>query len=192
MNILIDGLPESIRVGNDDVLIVTDFRTCIRVMLAYEDNELTIDEKHVVLLNNMFYDIPSDIVEAANAAITFLDGPQTSKQDEESITGKRYYSFSKDSNFIFAAFKQTHSIDLDTADLHWWKFMALFMDIGSDTTFSNLVSLRKRVKDGKATKEERKMARELGDIFELEDIDTRTAEQKQAESLFMSLIGSGD
>jgi len=103
----------------------------------------------------------------------------------------RLYSFNKDAPFIMAAFKQTHGIDLDTANMHWWKFMTLFMDMGSDTTFSNLVSLRKRVKTGKASKEERAMAREIADIFDLPEIDNRTLEERELDNEFVERFKRG-
>jgi hypothetical protein len=67
--------------------------------------------------------------------------------------------------------------------------MALFMDLGADTSFCNLVALRKRVKTGKASKEERATAREMGDIFKLPEIDNRTLEEKEAEEEFMKKLG---
>jgi len=66
--------------------------------------------------------------------------------------------------------------------------MALFMDLGQDTTFCQLISLRKRVKTGKATKEEREIAREMGDVFDIPDYDDRTLEEKEAERLFLEAM----
>ena len=102
-------------------------------------------------------------------------------------SGLRLYSFSKDANLIFAAFRQTHGIDLSTADLHWWEFLALFSDLGANTTFVSMISLRRRVKTGKASKEEIASARDIGDAFNLPKLETRTLEEKIAAEKFYAV-----
>jgi hypothetical protein len=192
-NLLTQRPPSSVTVHGVEYPIETDFRTCLQVILAYEDSGLTAGEKHKVLLCNLYGEtIPADVDEGILQGIHFLDGTLGDESDKAGeMDPRRYYSFSKDANLIFSAFRQTHDIDLETEDMHWWKFIALFMDLGSATTFSNLVSLRKRVKTGTATKEERRVANELGDMFELPDIDTRSIDDKIAESRFMQLLGKG-
>jgi hypothetical protein len=166
--------------------INSDFRTCLRVILAFEDDELTGYEKQLLMLSNLYPEPIEDTQAAIEIGMKFLNGGKTG-EDEEG--GPRLYSFEKDANFIFAAFKQTHGIDLDTEDLHWWKFLALFMDLGSETTFCNLVGLRKKIKTGKATKEEKQTAEEMGDMFDIPEPDTRTPDERDKEAEFMRMIG---
>lgn len=187
MNILIDTLPEAIEIEGRAYTIRSDFRTSLRIITAFEDNTLAGIEKRQVLLVNLYKDPPPNLISAFEAGIKFLNMGEEGHDDG----GPRVYSFSKDANLIFAAFRQTHGIDLGTAELHWWKFLALFMDLGADTAFCNLVSLRKRVKTGKATKEERQAAREMGEAFDLPEADTRDLEEREAEAEFMRLLGSG-
>lgn len=125
--------------------------------------------------------IPENVQIAYEKGIKFLDGGNDGKEKEE--VQVRLYSFEKDANFIYSAFKQTHSIDLENVELHWWKFLALFMDLGSDTVFCNLTGLRKRVSSGKATDDEVRAAQELGDIFTIES-DERTPEMIEADEIF--------
>lgn len=135
--------------------------------------------------------MPDDIEAAFTQGVKFLNGGQIGEEKEE--VPIRLFSFEKDANLIFAAFKQTHGIDLsNTENLHWWKFIALFMDLGSETTFCQLIGLRKRVKTGKATKEEKEAAREMGDMFEIpEPEEPLTAEEQQREREFMRALGLG-
>jgi hypothetical protein len=191
MNILVDRLPEAIRIGEDIHPIDPDFRNCIRIMLAYEDNELTPNEKQSILVHNLYTDPNSlkDYHQAAIKAIKFLNGGDEILDEGTGISVHRLYSFSKDSKLIFAAFQQTHDIDLQNVDfMHWWKFMALFMDLGSETLFCSIVALRKRVHDGKASVEEKRMYYEMEDLFKVPDIDTRTVEQKEHERDFMERV----
>lgn len=188
MNILVDELPTAIEIDDDVFDIDTDFRSCLRTILAYEDPLITDNERRLVLLVNLYGNsIPDDLDKAVKAGLKFLDGGNE-PEEGDSIVGPRVYSFSKDSNFIYAAFKQTHNIDLNTASLHWWKFLALFMDLGPDTTFCNLIQLRRKLKTGKASKEERALARDMSDIIDLPEPDTRTAEERRKEDEFLRLI----
>jgi hypothetical protein len=174
-----------------DVPINYEWRACLMTILSYEDGEITDMEKSGILLDNVFpfieeYPVIADnIEEATRQAVWFLNGGE---DEPKSNSGPRVFSFSKDSGFIFAAFRQTHGVDLETAELHWWKFLALFMDIGGETTFSHLVSLRKRLKTGKATKEEIAAANEMREILDMPQVDDMTIEQREALAKFDELV----
>jgi hypothetical protein len=188
MNLLVEDLPEAVEIDGAEYKINTDYRTAIRVILAFEDDELTGLEKQIIMLQNLYPVLPENVQEAARLANKFLNGGE---ENAEGDSGPRLYSFAKDANYIFAAFRQTHGIDLETAQLHWWKFLALFMDLGSETTFCSLVSLRKRIKTGKATKEEMKAYRDMRDVIDLPEPDTRTWEEKEKEREFLRLVEEG-
>ena len=191
MNLLVDRPPEVVEVEGVEHKLNTDFRACLRVILAYEDNELTAAEKQMIMLDNLFPQIPPGVTAALTAASTFLNGPNPPAKDDEDA-GPRLYSFGHDANLIFSAFRQTHGIDLETADLHWWKFLALFMDLGQDTTFCQLVALRKRVKTGKASKEERTAAREMGEAFKVPEVDNHSLEEREAARAFFAAAKGSD
>ena len=186
MNILVDRLPRTLEVDGQEYRIDADFRTCLRIILAFEDAELAGVEKSMVFFDNLFIDKPRDVRAALEKGTWFLNGGKT---QEDEANGPRVFSWKKDANLIYAAFQQTHGIDLEAVGfMHWWKFMALFMDLGAETAFCSLVGLRKRVKTGKASKEERAMAREIGDAFVVEEVDDRTVEEREAERAFMALV----
>jgi hypothetical protein len=184
MNILVENLPTAIEIDGCEYEINSDFRSCLRIILAFEDPELAMIEKQIILLDNLYKERPENLKEAFEKGIRFLNGGKESQEEENT----RLYSFEKDSNFIMAAFQQTHGIDLETAEMHWWKFMALFMDMGSETTFSSIVGLRKRLKSGTATKEERALAREINDILELPELDNRTLDERESDEEFIRQI----
>jgi hypothetical protein len=187
MNLLVDALPRSITIDGAEYALNTDYRAALKSILAFEDDTLTDYEKQIVLLNNLLIDVPARMDEEVLRQIgRFMNGDNQAEPDK---TAPRLYSFSKDANLIFSAFRQTHGIDLQKADLHWWEFLALFMDLGQDTTFCQLIGLRKRVKAGTATKEEKQAAREMGESFDIPESDTRTLDEKEKEAEFMRLIG---
>ncbi len=176
MNILTDVLPTQVLIDGQLYDLNTDFKTAIRIIQDFEDEELTVYEKNYLMIRRLYLVVPENTDEAVRLALRFLDGGETPAGDDENAP-LRLYSFSKDANLIYAAFRQTHGIDLQSAKMHWWQFLALFMDLGAETTFTGLVSLRKRVKEGKATTDELKIATELGDAFEVNEPDMRSWEQ---------------
>lgn len=188
MNILVDRLPTTIEIDGASYRIDADFRACLRIIMAFEDSELTQLEKYLLFFDNLYIDKPGEVETALKRGAEFLN---CGKEDGEygADAGLRVFSWNKDANLIYAAFQQTHGIDLTAVEfMHWWRFVALFMDMGSDTAFCNLVGLRQKVMTGKASKEERQAAREMGQMFVVDPIDDRSIEEIEAERAFMELI----
>ncbi len=189
MNLLTEKLPTAVEIDGRAYAVNYDFRTCLKIILAFEDPSLAQVEKQAILLQLFYKEIPDNSAEAIMQCVKFLNGGNEAPPDE--VDSERLYSFEKDAAFIYAAFKHTHGIDLETADLHWWKFFALFMDLDSTTVFSNLVNLRSRVKSGKATKEERELAESLGDVFNVPEAGNKTLAELEAEDEFMKRLNRG-
>ena len=61
MNPLINKLPTKIKVGDEVIEINADFRNCLKIIIAYEDNDLTIQEKHLIMLKLLYKTMPKDI-----------------------------------------------------------------------------------------------------------------------------------
>jgi hypothetical protein len=157
--------------------------------MAFEDPELTEDEKQAIMIGVLYPVIPNNIESTIAQARKFLNCGELDSQDDE--IPMRLYSFTKDASLIFSAFRQTHGIDLETEQMHWWKFIALFMDLGVDTAFCNLINLRKRLKTGRASKEEIEMAQEISDVVDIPESDPRTLKEREREDEFMRLVRIG-
>ncbi|HHV51797.1 MAG TPA: hypothetical protein GXX54_08925 [Clostridiales bacterium] len=186
MNILTERLPTSVEIDGVEYELNTDFRVCIKIMLAFEDPELTNAEKQAVMLNLLYKEIPPDILKASKMAVKFLNCGED--DNSGSSSSERYYSFQKDAKYIYTAIRQSHDIDLETIDyLHWWKFCYLFMDIKPDCFFSQILDLRIRKSRGKLTKEEREYCARIKDIIELPRV--LSPEESAAHDKFLKLLG---
>ena len=194
MNILLDDLPEAIEVNGVEYAVNFDFRTGLACILDMESSEFTDEEKAILLLRRIYGEtIPDDVETAIKLAVKFLDGGKEPPEEENPFADNtRLYSFEKDSALIYAAFRQTHGIDLQKADLHWWQFLALFQDLGADTAFCNMINLRRRVNSGEATKEERQYALKLGDAFEVIDPSEALTETDNENVTLFELLSSGE
>ena len=179
MNILVSSLPTKLKVNQKIYEINYDFRTIIRVLQAFEDNELTYGEQLHIMLKNIYKDdIPDeDFEEACLKAIKFIDlGKESNSKKPEN----RIYSFEKDAGYIFSGIMSTHHLDLEKENqLHWWKFMALFMDMSNDCTFAELIYYRKRKMEGKLNSEELKNYKQIKEIVDLDYEKIESEERKE-------------
>lgn len=192
MNVLLDKFPTKALIDGKVYELNTDFRSCLKIILAFEDEELFDDEKIEIMLLNLYGDnIPDNIEEAIRKALYFLDCGET--EDENKVGNRknatRLYSFTKDAKYIYSAIKQTHGIDLENIEyLHWWKFVYLFLDLNPECFFCKMVDLRNRKKKGKLNKEERRIYIQLYDILELDNKPQLTEEEQKKVDKFMSLL----
>ena len=75
MNLLVDKLPRELTVNEQEYPIDSGFRSCLSIIMAFEDSELTEQEKYFILLTNLFIEIPEDTKSAMEVGLTFLNGP---------------------------------------------------------------------------------------------------------------------
>lgn len=183
MNYLLDKLPQAVLIDGKAVPIHTDFRVCLRVVQALEDERLMEHEKLTVLLTLLYPEPPENTALAIEQGLKFLN------LGVDMNAGKTHpaavYSLNKDSSYIYTAFKSTFNIDLNTVEnLHWWKFRSLFADLGKDCFFNTLISLRSRQRTGKLTDSEKKFVRRNPELLSLSEPKQSTAVQD-----FISKIG---
>ena len=170
MNVLTDKFPTKIKVNNKILKINSDFRNCIKIIQAFEDDDLFDEEKYLILIKTLYIDEvdTEDIEEAIIKGIEFLDLGEENN-DNDSSTSKRLYSFIKDDNYIDTGSRQSHNIDLNSIEyLHWWNFVYLFLDIGQDCMFNQLIYYRQRKNEGKLTKDEKKVYMSMRKILDLD------------------------
>lgn len=189
MNPLAESLPTAIRIGDEVYPIDSGWRSCMKIILAFESEELTRQEKLALMAELLYKKTPPLCGETFEKAVQFLNGGESGGGGGAGRAGERLYSFERDGRFIYPAFRQSHGIDLGTAQLHWWEFCWLFMDLREDCTFCRLVGLRSRRRSGKLTREEREQ------LAAMEGLSGRTQqysdeEQERLDS-FMQSMGRG-
>ena len=149
-------------------------------MLAFEDEELTVEEKIYVMVKNLYVDeIPEELfIEASEKAKRFIDCD--GKFSNSKATNVKMYSFTKDADYIFTGINSTHHVDIEEKNnLHWYKFMDFFMDMSPDCFFGELMYYRKRKAENKLTKEEKKQYKEIKDLVDIESVSTQSSERKE-------------
>lgn len=173
MNALIDKFPTAVTIDGKAVEINTDFRVALKVLGAFSDGELNQQEKAEVLLRLLYPAPPINPLKAVKQGMKWLNlGVEAEISDEPPI-----YDFEKDGKYIYTAFQSSYNIDLESVDyLHWWKFRALFSDLG-ECFFSHLVGIRSRMRTGELMEHERKFVAKNIDIIELEEAGESAADE---------------
>ena len=174
-NLILDKLPEGLTIGGQMYPIRTDFRTAVLFELMSDDRKLTNRQKLDATIKMFFpYEKPPLTDETIDQVLWFYAcGKETKKHDEEdpaegpTESARAVYSFEHDAGYIYAAFLEQYGIDLTEAQLHWWKFKALFQALNDQVLFSKIIGYRSMDMSQKMTTKEREFYSKMQRIYAL-------------------------
>lgn len=145
------SLPKSFRFGEKDFCIRYDFRPILDICAALEDPDLDLKEKTIVACSIFYPDfeqIPEEYLqEAVQKCYWFINGGEENPQKK----GPRLVSWEKDVKHIIAPINRIMGCeirDVPEGGLHWWTFLAAYMEIG-DCTFAQIVRIRNLMAKGR-------------------------------------------
>ena len=144
MNLLCDKAPDTITVSGVEYKINSDFRVWIKfelILTVQVDN--TISAEILAEIQQLIFKAPCPMNEETVEAI--LNFYRCGKPPEKHSGGgdeKAVFSYDFDDGYIYAAFKEQYGIDLNQANLHWWKFRALFQSLNADCMFVKILGYR--------------------------------------------------
>ena len=114
------------------------------------------------------------------AAIWFLNGPQTGHQSKQG--GPAVFDYFQDASLIVAAFRQSYGMSLqETLDLHWWEFLALLQGLPGDTRLSEVMDIRSMPIDPKEPHDVQARKRRAKRSVALQD--SKSAEEQLQDTL---------
>lgn len=152
---MIFGLPKSVDIDGEEHPIRYDYRVILEIILMLNDPDLTDADKAEAMMA-MFYLHPekiSDYKEAITQCFKFIDN-----SDRPAKKGPRLVNWEQDYDYIIAPVNrvlgfEARAVEYDpeenTGGLHWWTFLAAYMEIGGDCLFSQIVSIRDKQARGK-------------------------------------------
>lgn len=145
------GLPKAFAIGGVEYAIRYDFRPILDICAALEDPDLSNQEKAFVACAIFYPDFekipPEHLREAVEKCYWFINGGA----ENPGAKGPRLVSWEKDVRHIIAPINRvvgTEIRDLPENGLHWWTFLAAYMEIG-DCLFAQIVRIRNLIAKGK-------------------------------------------
>ncbi len=193
MNILIDKLPSTLKVGGNFYKINSDFRTSILFELMMQDRSLSNQEKLIAAIELYYKEIPQDLGEAINQIVWFYKCGKEEKVKEDSDNGtntqKQIYSFEYDAEYIYSAFLSQYRVDLqDAEDLHWWKFKAMFQGLNDNNEIIKIMGYRALDLNEIKDKKQKAHYRKLKNLYKLPDNRTEAEKEQMVADAFASLF----
>ena len=141
MNMLLDRVPDHLVISGTRYRIHTSFRTWIAYeKLLTENSEVSVREVFSLVFDGIV-PTPKHYDEAVEQILWFYQCGKES-QTTGSKSHKEVFSYDYDDGYIVAAFQEQYGIDLNTADLHWWKFRAFMLSLSEDTEFVKIMGYR--------------------------------------------------
>ncbi len=154
---MIGILPEALTVGGVDYPIRTDYRNVLQVFEAFQDPELTQEEKWIVAIYLLFEDFfcDDDVLQAAQDGFDLGEAMKqiswfiSAGQPEKQVLEQPTYNWTQDEQMIFSAVNKVAGRETRELEyLHWWTFLGYFNEVG-EGTFSFIVGIRHKLNKGK-------------------------------------------
>lgn len=144
-------LPKSLMIGDQEFEIRTDYRDILKILMFFSDPNYDDVERWMICLRILFPDwrnLPTDRMEEIYPVVReFLDMGQTEEDD-----GKKrpnLMDWQQDSKMIISSVNKVVGHDVRGDDyMHWWTFLAAYMEI-DEGAFSNVISIRRKKSKGK-------------------------------------------
>lgn len=186
----LESLPRSIRIGDIDYPIRTDFRTWIKVESILKDSNIPDGFKlsMIYIICDLFYgnkDISTESIDAVFDGIFSFWRMYKPVNEKAKISHDIAYSYDNDFDLIVSAFKQQYGINLFSDDMHWFEFKSLFDGLSESTMFRKIVGYR-TVDLSKVPKEQKKEYAELKEFYRIKD--ERVADKKTPQEIEKELL----
>lgn len=192
---MIGSLPKSLKIGEEEHRIRSDYRNVLQVFEAFSDPELTQEEKWIVAVYLLLepFSCGDDVIESESEG---FDVNEAAKQIIWFISaGQEYgdksaapsYDWAQDEQMIFSAVNKVAGKETrELPYLHWWTFLGYFNEIG-EGSFSFVVGIRNKLNRGKKLEKHEKefLSRNKG-IVKLEK--KKTKEEKEAEEYYKGVL----
>lgn len=187
---MIGALPEYLTVGETDYNIRSDYRNVLQIFEAFQDPELSKEEKWIVATYLLFEDFScaDDVLEALENGFDIAEAQKKIKwfissglPDGEKLE-KPVYDWRKDEQMIFSAVNKVAGRETRELEyLHWWTFLGYFNEVG-EGTFSFIVGIRDKLNKGKKLeKNEKEFLAKNRELVKLTPLKTKEELEKEAE-----------
>lgn len=187
MNMLINSVPDGLKIASTEYKIHTDFSVWIEFEKLLSDESKNAHKTISDIKNLIFCDKqppPRADEETVNKILWFYHcGKKLQKSSHTSE--KEIFSYDYDDGYIFSAFLEQYHIDLEQTKLHWWKFHALMLSLSDSTEFVKIMGYRSIEINSKMTAAQKAFYQKMKKQYKL---PLKEKVQKQISSIEDALI----
>lgn len=187
MNLLCDKTPESINVSGVNYKINTDYRVWIKFELLLSEpsnDDKVLQEISELIFCNTMPKITNDVVEAI--LWFYRCGKPHEKQSGKGNNNRAIFNYDYDDSYIYAAFLEQYGVDLNDADIHWWKFRALFQSLKDDCQIVKIMGIRSIKITSKMSAAERDYYQKMKRLYALPLPQTELEKYNEIEDALLS------
>lgn len=185
--------PEFIEINNKQYKINTDFKIALACFEALEDDDINdIARMYAVISlllgveNNGEIDIPQFNNEDLDKVVKLLIKYLSCNSEENTTVNKKDMDFIQDRDYIYASFLTDYQIDLENAEMHWWKFCNLMKGLTDKCVLNKIRDIRNTdLSEYKDAKTKEKLIRAMESVKLKEK---KTKEQQNAIDEFNNLF----
>lgn len=192
MSILTEFFPESLIVNGVERLIHSDFRTVLKCNEIIE-RESELSREALLEILQMFYKGCTFFTEEHIEKMFWFFSCGREKKKKRfprkiaGLNDKQSFDFEEDAELIYAGFQQQYGIDLQRERMHWWRFMILLDNFGTNTRLSKVMEYRTTdTANKKLGKEERAFLQAMQRYYGLDKAMIVDEQTKQLEEALMS------
>lgn len=191
---MIGQLPQTLKVCNKDYAIRSDFRDILKIIAAYNDKDLSDQEKVFVCLSRVYKDLdkmPKDketYAAAFKAATAFMECRLSNDRPSPKVV-----NWEKDEQLIFPAINKVAGMEVRTVPyLHWWTFLGYFQAIDRDDLWGVVLTIRQKKAMGKKLeKHEKDFLAANRELCSLEYRTVRQTPEDQMRAIYEQLLKEG-
>lgn len=191
---MIGLLPQTLKVCNKDYAIRSDFRNILTIIMAYNDKDLSNEEKVFVCLHRIYKDLESmprnkeTYAAAIRAATEFIECRMTDGKPSPKVV-----NWEKDEQLIFPAINKVAGTEVRALQyMHWWTFLGYFQAIDRDDLWGVVLTIRqKKAMHKKLERHEQDFFAANRDLCSVEFASDRKSPEDQMREIYESLLMDG-
>lgn len=189
---MLGTLPRTLNVNGTNYRIRSDFRDVLAVISAFNDKELSDQEKIYVCMKRLFIDLEkipkADFSDAYMAATNFIENNMHDNKPSPKVV-----NWEKDEQLIFPAINKVAGQEVRALEyMHWWTFLGYFQSVDRDDTWGFILTLRqKKAKGKKLEKYEKEFFNANRDLCEVERKETRKTPEDALARIYEELLKEG-
>lgn len=175
MSTLTEQFPAELEIAGKRYAIHSDFRTALACDRMIKETREELTGANLLELLRRFYKKPRVFTKAHIDKMFWFFSCGREKEKRSfpkkiaGINNNCPFDFEEDADLIYAGFLQQYGIDLQKSQMHWWKFMILLENFGTDTRLSRIMEYRTKDTASKfLSKDEREFYKAMQKYYSLE------------------------